>query len=32
VEAKEEGLVDEVGTMVEILEKHYPGSKLDIQK
>jgi serine protease SohB len=32
VEAVEEGLVDEVGTMVEVLEKLYPGSKLDIPK
>lgn len=32
VEAKELGLVDEVSSMVEVLEKLYPGSKLDVQE
>lgn len=32
VEAKEVGLIDEVGSMVEVLEKAYPGSKLDVEE
>ena len=27
-EAKERGLIDEVGTMIEVLERRHPGSKL----
>lgn len=30
-EAKEKGLVDEVGSMVEILDRYYPGSHLEIK-
>lgn len=30
-EAKELGLVDEVGSMVDVLEKAYPGSKIDVE-
>lgn len=26
------GLVDEVGTMVEVLERLYPGSKLEVEQ
>lgn len=29
-EAQEVGLIDEVGSMVEVLNRLYPGSKLDI--
>ena len=30
-EAKERGLIDEVGSMVDILEQRHPGAKLDIE-
>lgn len=30
-EAKQVGLVDQVGTMVDVLEKQFPGSKVDYE-